>query len=217
MKQLRKILEDVGFVGNILGKTCILDDQERGNEIQEWLDNHPEVEQFMILDDDSDMIHLTHKLVKTDNLWGLTLEKVAEALDVLNARPRRKRPESKGILDFLRRKIELRKIETKIFELYERFPLKNFEKTGINLDPKLETVCCLGCRFGEDYELISLFQKNLIWHEIKENLERKILYPPAPLAKIIEDLNSHQQRGHTNEKISKTEKRIRKQSKIPNL
>ncbi len=28
----------------------------RGEEIQEWLDNHPEVEDYVILDDDSDML-----------------------------------------------------------------------------------------------------------------------------------------------------------------
>ena len=28
----------------------------RGEEIQDWLDNHPEVEDYAILDDDSDML-----------------------------------------------------------------------------------------------------------------------------------------------------------------
>jgi hypothetical protein len=32
------------------------DDLPRGNEIQDWLDRHPEVTQYAILDDDSDML-----------------------------------------------------------------------------------------------------------------------------------------------------------------
>ncbi len=32
-------------------------DSTRGNEIQEWLDRHPEVEKYAILDDDIDMLH----------------------------------------------------------------------------------------------------------------------------------------------------------------
>lgn len=38
---------------------------ERGHEIQDWLDKHRNVENIVILDDDSDMLHLTKYLVKT--------------------------------------------------------------------------------------------------------------------------------------------------------
>ncbi len=46
----------------------------RGNEIQAWLDNHPEVEAFIIVDDSTDMVHLRDRLVRTrfqDDIPGL--------------------------------------------------------------------------------------------------------------------------------------------------
>lgn len=48
--------------------------QPRGHEIQSWLDGHPEVRQFVILDDESDMAHLLPALVKTDFNDGLTVD-----------------------------------------------------------------------------------------------------------------------------------------------
>lgn len=44
---------------------------ERGMEIQEYLDNHPEVTNFVILDDCQDMAHLRPWLVLTDPCVGL--------------------------------------------------------------------------------------------------------------------------------------------------
>ncbi len=44
---------------------------ERGWEIREWLAAHPEVEQFVILDDCSDMAELKPWLVLTDPIDGL--------------------------------------------------------------------------------------------------------------------------------------------------
>lgn len=41
--------------------------RERGHEIQDWLDKHKGVTNIVILDDDSDMLHLTKYLVKTSN------------------------------------------------------------------------------------------------------------------------------------------------------
>jgi hypothetical protein len=47
---------------------------QRGHEIQAWLDAHPEVTTFMILDDDNDMVFtpLLDSLVQTS--WSLGLE-----------------------------------------------------------------------------------------------------------------------------------------------
>jgi len=57
---------------------------ERGHEIQAWLDEHlkkDEPSEFIIIDDDSDMVHLLPRLVQTDPYnGGLTEAKVAEAL-----------------------------------------------------------------------------------------------------------------------------------------
>lgn len=46
----------------------------RGEEIQRWLDIHPEVTQYVILDDDSDMLqHQLPNFVQTDFEHGLTV------------------------------------------------------------------------------------------------------------------------------------------------
>jgi len=47
----------------------------RGEEIQLWLDAHPEVSDYLILDDDSDMLeHQMPNLIHTDSLNGMLLE-----------------------------------------------------------------------------------------------------------------------------------------------
>lgn len=61
-------------------------DRHRGTEIQMWLDKHPEVENYVILDDDNDMLdsQLEH-FVQTD--WmkrGLNDENVKQAIKILN-------------------------------------------------------------------------------------------------------------------------------------
>lgn len=55
----------------------------RGNQIQMWLNKHPEVEKYVIIDDDSDMEHLMHKLVKTSNYTGLQDEHIEPILEHL--------------------------------------------------------------------------------------------------------------------------------------
>ena len=57
----------------ILGKTKNLG-TARGIEIQEWLDEHEElnIEKFVIFDDDQDMAHLKPYLAKTDTYIGMT-------------------------------------------------------------------------------------------------------------------------------------------------
>ena len=57
----------------------------RGAEIKAWLDKHPEVEKFVILDDDELQIeeYLPYH-VKTNFKYGLTREKAAEAIKILN-------------------------------------------------------------------------------------------------------------------------------------
>jgi hypothetical protein len=51
----------------------------RGEEIQAWLTENPDVTQFVILDDDSDMAHLIDHLVQTDHKVGLTAADVKKA------------------------------------------------------------------------------------------------------------------------------------------
>ena len=68
---------------------------ERGHEIKEWLDNHPEVERYVIFDDDNDMLQSQrNNFVRTANNtdhpdcvdigYGLTLQCAQEAIKILN-------------------------------------------------------------------------------------------------------------------------------------
>ena len=56
----------------------------RGGEIQKWIDSHPEVTRYCILDDDSDMLpHQKH--FKTSWKVGLTDEISKQVIEYLNA------------------------------------------------------------------------------------------------------------------------------------
>jgi hypothetical protein len=57
----------------------------RGNEIQEYLNQHPRIkmEEFCIIDDDSDMLHLKPYLFKTRFLDGLTKQVADGVIDYL--------------------------------------------------------------------------------------------------------------------------------------
>ena len=68
-----------GITGELIGKTPRTGER-RGVEIQYWLDDNPEVSQFIILDDDSDMEHLMSHLVRTDTEEGLTRKETDEAI-----------------------------------------------------------------------------------------------------------------------------------------
>lgn len=68
--KLKRILKDHGFTGEVIDKTPHLG-TARGNEIAQWLNENGPVEAFVILDDDSDMVHLKHKLVQTTFDTGL--------------------------------------------------------------------------------------------------------------------------------------------------
>lgn len=80
-----------GLRADIIDKTPNLFAQhkQRGDEIAEWLDDHPEVESFVILDDDQDMGELMPRLVWTGleapiQEWrGLTEKHVELAVDQL--------------------------------------------------------------------------------------------------------------------------------------
>lgn len=75
-----------------LGGTEIFDKNDeylrracRGDEIQSWLDAHPEVENYVIVDDDSDMLDSQlPNFVQTTMENGLTEEKASEIISLLN-------------------------------------------------------------------------------------------------------------------------------------
>jgi hypothetical protein len=91
-KALQCILNLAGFTGEVIGKTpqdlprihtgpYATSSPLRGHEIQHWLDHNAEGPvNLAILDDDSDMAHLSHRHVKTDLAVGLTQENAEQAL-----------------------------------------------------------------------------------------------------------------------------------------
>ncbi|HNC57640.1 MAG TPA: HAD domain-containing protein [Leptospiraceae bacterium] len=94
---LINILKDLGCIGEIIDRTpqthfkakqyrhC-----QRGMQIQEWLTNNQDsllVSDFVILDDSTDMGHLSNKLVKTSMLCGIQQKDVDQAIQILNQKP----------------------------------------------------------------------------------------------------------------------------------
>ena len=76
---IRSVMEQNGFVGEVIDCTPKGHNfgRVRGDEIAHWLKQHPEVTHFAIVDDDSDMSHLMHKLVQTRHATGLLEEHFA--------------------------------------------------------------------------------------------------------------------------------------------
>lgn len=75
------------FIDAIVGLTDTIH-SIRGEQIQRYLDSHPEIENYVIIDDDSDMLddQLCH-FVQTDTYEGITEREVRLAIDVLKNNP----------------------------------------------------------------------------------------------------------------------------------
>jgi hypothetical protein len=89
---MRETLMRWGVTGQVIGCTPVLErgafSVQRGTEIQQWLDtSRTPVTSFVILDDDSDMAHLRHRLVRTSFKVGLTEADADQAIAILNAPP----------------------------------------------------------------------------------------------------------------------------------
>ena len=85
-KTLHDKLKNIGV--DLYGMTDLIkwyDGKTRGDEIRAWLVNHPEVDRFVILDDDCDMAEYTEtNLVRTDTYLGLQDGDVEKAIAILN-------------------------------------------------------------------------------------------------------------------------------------
>lgn len=85
LSNIQELLDSVGVYGEVISKTPDLPNLIRGHEIKEWLTFHPEVSSFVIIDDDDDMLpEQLSNFVQTDFRKGLSLEKVKEAIKILN-------------------------------------------------------------------------------------------------------------------------------------
>lgn len=71
----------------IIGKTGP-HEETRGLEICRWLDEHgKEIDDFIILDDDSDMFPLHKHLIKTNTYAGITIETYQSVISYFNNKP----------------------------------------------------------------------------------------------------------------------------------
>lgn len=97
---LCKILFGAGFVGAIIGKITDelrrasegrlrpeIEPVTRGEEIKIWLNAHPQVTHFAVVDDDSDMDLVRENFVQTDFETGLLDKHVGRIIALLNAPP----------------------------------------------------------------------------------------------------------------------------------
>ncbi len=92
-EQIATMLQAKGFAGDIIGHTPFevvlpegIEEHARGHEIQAWLDEHKDVERFVILDDTDDMAHLVDQLVQSTWELGLQSEHVEPAVAMLLAK-----------------------------------------------------------------------------------------------------------------------------------
>ena len=84
VEELQTLITNSGFNKEIrvLDKTPILY-QQRGVEIQRWIDDNDFKGKFIIIDDDSDMCHLLPLLVRCDCQLGFTIYDYNKALRLL--------------------------------------------------------------------------------------------------------------------------------------
>jgi hypothetical protein len=83
LEELKLWLKEKGFRGEVIGSTPVLY-MERGVEIQTWLGAKGcDRSSFVIIDDDDDMAHLLHKLVRTNMDGGLLDHHVDQAIKIL--------------------------------------------------------------------------------------------------------------------------------------
>lgn len=68
----------------ILSRTPYVSNGNRGDEIQKYLDEHQEVENFLIFDDDSDMGVLSDHLIKTNFVFGFSMYNYESAVELHN-------------------------------------------------------------------------------------------------------------------------------------
>jgi len=86
IEALQAVLEEYGFRGKVIGRTPRLRAAVRGEEIREWLVMHPSfnVESFVIIDDDSDMVDLSDRLVQTTHRFGICDRHVRDAVKLFD-------------------------------------------------------------------------------------------------------------------------------------
>ena len=64
VQYIKELFEKIGITGEVVDFTPVIHNG-RGNEIQEWLDNHPKITEYLIVDDeDEDMERLKEEMLR---------------------------------------------------------------------------------------------------------------------------------------------------------
>lgn len=86
IEDLQSVLYDHGIINaEVIGKTPLFEGVKRGEEIEAWLKDHPEVTKYAILDDFPDVLdHQRPHLVQTRFDHGLMLKDAMEVCLILN-------------------------------------------------------------------------------------------------------------------------------------
>lgn len=86
VESLKQILKPSQIICNAMIDTTESFSNTRGNEIKKWLDEHPEVDQYVIIDDDRDMLDSQKEnFVNTSPLHGFQYGDILWAERILNS------------------------------------------------------------------------------------------------------------------------------------
>lgn len=85
VESLKKIFSPSKLVSDaIIDSTPVFRDGPRGNEIQDWIDKHPDITHYVILDDSSDMLDSQKEnFVHTSSLHGFIYGDMISAARIL--------------------------------------------------------------------------------------------------------------------------------------
>lgn len=88
LPELRDLFRFVGIKGNVIGKTSSNEfrgDYVRGKEIKQWLEEQREEIQYVIIDDDNDMLpEQQEHFIKTTWMYGIEEKHEIEVIKKLN-------------------------------------------------------------------------------------------------------------------------------------
>lgn len=93
LKIMQEMWKHRGLAGEVIDVTPVAfrlpnlpfaDRLERGNEIKNWLEKHPEVEKYVIFDDYNDMLpEQLPYFIQTDEQYGITTNDAVKAIQIL--------------------------------------------------------------------------------------------------------------------------------------
>jgi hypothetical protein len=85
IETMRSMWKDRQYKGEIYDVTPYFWGKMRGEEIAAWLSEHPEVTNYVILDDDTDMLESQkNNFLRCNDMYGITNEIAKRAVEILN-------------------------------------------------------------------------------------------------------------------------------------